>query len=99
MAQGHGWAEVMRMERQQLAQRADGKVARMIGHALAGESKAELDRMAHEDQRRAQAGLVELRSGDRVWWKHIDELSIYDVRFRLESERALIAWLKARRRV
>jgi hypothetical protein len=74
----------MRIEHEQLAQRADGKLARMIGYALPGESQAELDRMAQKDQSRAQAGLVELRSGERVWYKHIDDLTIEDEPFRLE---------------
>jgi hypothetical protein len=54
--------------------------------------------MAQKDQRRAQAGLVELRSGDRVRYKYIDDLTIEDEPFRLKAERVLIAWLKARQK-
>jgi hypothetical protein len=37
-----GWHGYMEMEREQLAQRADGKMARMLGRALPGESQEEL---------------------------------------------------------
>lgn len=54
------------MERRQLAERANGKLARAIGVALPGESREELDLMAREDERRARSGLVELRNGGKV---------------------------------
>jgi hypothetical protein len=39
---------------------------------------------------------VQLRQGDRVWWKHIDELSEEDRLARAEAERVLSRWLMDR---
>ncbi|MBA2534222.1 MAG: hypothetical protein H0V21_04380, partial [Rubrobacter sp.] len=39
---------------------------RALGRALPGESQEELEKIAEEDQRKAEEGLVELRSGDEV---------------------------------
>jgi hypothetical protein len=46
----------------ELEQRKKGQLRR----ALSGESQEEMDRIAEEDQRRAQAGLVDLRSGEEI---------------------------------
>lgn len=55
------------------------------------ESQEELDRIAKEDQRRALEGPVELRTGDEVWYKHIDELTREDRPARIELENARAA--------
>jgi DNA-binding PadR family transcriptional regulator len=52
--------------------------------------------MAEEDRRRAEGGLVELRSGDEVWYKHIDEITRDDRQARIESENARAAWIQER---
>jgi len=64
------WEQYMEVERRELEQRRSGQ----LGRALPGESQEELNRIAEEDQRKAERGLVELRSGDEVWFKHIDEI-------------------------
>jgi hypothetical protein len=69
------WEQYMEVERRELEQRRNGQLGRALGLALPGESQQELQRIAEEDQRKAERGLVELRSGDEVWYKHIDELS------------------------
>ena len=49
-----------------------------------------------EDLRRAQEGLMELRSGDEVWYKHIDQLTRDDRPARTELENARAAWIRER---
>jgi hypothetical protein len=68
------------------------------GRALPGESPEELQRIAEEDQRKAERELVELRSGDEVWFKQIDEITKDDRPARIESENARAAWIQERLR-
>ena len=56
----------MEVERRELEQRRNGQLGRAIGRALPGESQEELERIAEEDRRKAEEGLVELRRGDEV---------------------------------
>jgi hypothetical protein len=88
------WEQYMEVERRELEQRRNGQ----LGRALPGESLDELQRIAEEDQRKAERGLVELRSGDEVWYKHIDEITRDDRPARIESENARAAWIQDRLR-
>lgn len=90
------WEQYMEVEHRELEQRKNGQLGRALGRALPGESQEELDRMSEEDQRRAERGLVELRSGEEVWFKHIDELTREDRPARIESENARAAWISER---
>ena len=90
------WEKYMEVERRELEQRKNGQLGRALGLALPGESQEELARIAEEDQRRALEGLVELRSGDEVWYKHIEELTREDRPARIESENARAAWIRER---
>jgi hypothetical protein len=92
------WEQYMEVERRELEQRRSGQLGRALGLALPGESQAELERIAEEDRRKAEEGLVELRSGDEVWYKHIDELTRDDRSARIESENARPAWIQERLR-
>jgi hypothetical protein len=92
------WEQYMEVERRELEQRRSGQLGRALGMALPGESQEELDRIAVEDQRRAERGLVELRSGDEIWFKHIDEITRDDRPARIESENARAAWIQDRLR-
>jgi hypothetical protein len=78
------WEKYMEVEHRELEQRQTGQ----LGRALPGESQEEL--------RRAQEGLVELRSGDEVWYKHINLLTREDRPARIESENARAAWMRER---
>lgn len=40
----------------------------------------------------AEEGLVEFRSGEEVWFKHIDDLVREDRRARIETESARVAY-------
>jgi hypothetical protein len=92
------WEQYMEVERRELEQRRNGQLGRALGRALPGESQEELQRIAEEDQRKAERGLVELRSGDEVWFKHIDEITRDDRQARIDSENARAAWIQDRLR-
>ena len=90
------WEQYMEVERKEVEQRRNGQLGRALGRALPGESQEELDKMAEEDQRKVEEGLVELRSGDEVWYKHIDEITREDRQARIDSENARAAWIRER---
>lgn len=92
------WEQYMEVERRELEQRRSGQLGRALGRALPGESQEELQRIAEEDQRKAEIGLVELRNGAEVWFKHIDEITRDDRPARIESENARAAWIQERLR-
>jgi lauroyl/myristoyl acyltransferase len=92
------WEQYMEVERRELEQRRNGQLGRALGRALPGESQEELQRIAKEDQRKAERGLVELCSGDEVWYKHIDEITRDDRPARIESKNARAAWIQERLR-
>ena len=58
----HPWERFLRTERLMLGARRRGQMARALFWRLPGESQAVLDRICSEDRRRAEEGLVELRS-------------------------------------
>ena len=94
---GHdSWEAFMEMERQRLQQHASGKMADTLRHALPGESKEELDRIALEDQRLAQRGLVRLKTEEEFHYKHIDAMSGQDRAARIAAEFETVEWLKER---
>ena len=85
------WERFMEAERRHLDNRRAGHLGRLLDGPLPGESAEELRLLAWEDQRRAEAGLVELRSpGGEVSYKHIDDLTLEDRQARAEAERALM---------
>jgi hypothetical protein len=88
--------EFIDMERSRLQQHAQGKLARALGHALPGESQEELDRIALEDQRLAQQGMVKLKVGGEIHHKHIDELTREDREARIAAEMEEVQWLQRR---
>ncbi len=101
------WERFIEAERRHLDDRRSGHLGRLLDGPLPEESAEELRLLAWEDQRRAEEGLVELRSpGGEVFYKHIDELTLEDRRARAEAERALMnrimerqqrqSWLLAR---
>jgi hypothetical protein len=83
------WERFMEAERRHLDDRRAGHLARLLDGPLPGESAEELRLLAWEDQRRAEEGLVELRSpGGEVSYKHIGDLTLEDRQARAEAERA-----------
>jgi hypothetical protein len=93
-----GWEEFLEMERRALEDRKGGQLGRALGRALAGEEQEaeELDRLAFEDRRRAEEGLVEVLREGQPYYKHIDELSPEDRMGRIRADRARTLWLQAR---
>jgi hypothetical protein len=90
------WERYLEAERHEVEIRRDGHLAKLLGAPLPNESAAVLEPFAREDKERAEQGLVQLRQGDYVWWKHIDELSEEARIARAEAERVLTRWLMDR---
>jgi len=91
------WELFMREELQELEKRKAGQLADLLGEAMPGEPPAALRRLADEDRRQAQAGLVALMSMGKVSYKHLDELSPRDMPARAAANRLRTTWLKERR--
>jgi hypothetical protein len=93
------WEHYMEAERQDLENRRNGLLRRLLDGPLSGESPEELEKLASEDEARAEEGLVELRSPDgEVYYKHIDALSPEDRSDRITAEGARVKWFTERRR-
>ncbi len=90
------WERHMRLERELLAQRRDGKLAKAIGKALPSESPKDLEQMAREDQRKAEEGFVSMLWGGQLSYVHIDKLTPATLLARLEAERDQVNWLMGR---
>jgi hypothetical protein len=56
-----------------------------------------LQRLAREDQRQAEEGLVALTSNGKVYYKLVEELTEEDMEARIAAARLREAWLKERR--
>jgi hypothetical protein len=91
------WERFMQAELRELELRKGGQLARVLGEALPGEPPAALERLASEDQRQAQEGLVALMSMGKLSYKHLAELSQKDMPARIAANRLRTAWLKERR--
>jgi hypothetical protein len=91
-----GWEGFMQMERTKLRERREGKLRRALGRPLPGESSEQLDRIAEQDIIRAEQGLVSIKQGSRISYKHIDDLSPLDMRFITAAEQVEVGWLKER---
>ena len=90
------WEEFIQAERRALELRKNGQLATMLGEPLPWESPAELVRLASEDRRQAEEGLVALMHDGEVFYKHLDELSEGDMPARNASNRLRETWLKER---
>jgi hypothetical protein len=84
-------------DRLTLEKRKAGQLANSLGEALPGEPSAALERLADEDRRQAEVGLVALMSMGKVSYKHLDELSPKDMPARIAANRLRMTWLKERR--
>src|SRR5215210_6982230 len=91
------WESFMRKERREVELRKDGQLAQLLGEALAGEPPAALRRLAREDQRQAEEGLVALTSNGKTFYKLVEELTEEDMGARIAADRLREAWLKERR--
>jgi hypothetical protein len=91
------WERYVTAERQELEGRKAGLVGRLLGRPLPSESAEDLRHFAEEDRERAGRGLVQLRLGERVWWKPLHQLTPEDRPARLEAKRVFAGWLSDRR--
>jgi hypothetical protein len=95
-AQLAAWKSFMQTERRELELRKDGQLLRLLGDPLLGEPPATLQRLASEDRRQAEEGLVALMSNGKVSYKHIEGLSEEDMPARIAANRLRTTWLKER---
>jgi hypothetical protein len=91
------WERFMQTELRELELRKNGQLAKLLGEPLPGEPPVALQRLASEDQRQAEEGLVALMSGGKVSYKRLDELSPQEMPARIAANRARTTWLKERR--
>jgi hypothetical protein len=91
------WELFMQEEMRELEKRKAGQLAELLGEALPGEPPAALRRLADEDRRQAEEGLVALMSMGKVSYKPLEELSPKDMPARAAAIRLRMTWLKERR--
>jgi hypothetical protein len=88
------WESFMRRERRELGLRKDGQLAELLGEASAGEPSAAVRRLAFEDRRQAEEGLVALTSDGKVYYKRVEDLVEGDMAARIAAIRLRETWLK-----
>jgi hypothetical protein len=91
------WKNFVQTEQRQLQLRKNGQLARQLGEPLPGELPAILKKLAAEDRRQAERGLVALTSGGKTFYKDIDDLAPEDMPARIAANRLRTTWLKERR--
>jgi colicin import membrane protein len=90
------WEWFIEEERRELELRKEGQLAGLLGEPLPGESAAALQRLASEDQRQAEEGLVALIRDGKMFYKNIEDLCPEDRLARIAAERLRMTWLKER---
>jgi hypothetical protein len=88
------WEAFIREERREIKLRKEGQLAELLGQRLAGESSADLRRLASLDRRQAEEGLVALTSNGKVHYKPVEQLEEGDMEARIASIRLRKTWLK-----
>jgi hypothetical protein len=86
----------MQAERRELELRKNGQLARMLGEPLPGETISIVERLASEDRRQAEEGLVALMHDGEVFYKHLEELTEENMPARIAASRLRTTWLKER---
>jgi hypothetical protein len=94
--QAAAFERFMQEELRELELRKGGQLAKLLGEPLPEEPPAALERLALEDQRQAEEGLVALMSGGKVSYKRLDELCPEDMPARIAANRLRTTWLKER---
>jgi hypothetical protein len=90
------WRRFVQTEQRQLQLRKEGQLARLLGQPLPGEIPELLQRLAAEDQRQAEHGLVALMSGGKTSYKRLEDLEPEDMPARIAANRLRTTWLKER---
>jgi hypothetical protein len=91
------WRLFVQEEFRELELRKDGQLARLLGESLLGESPAALQRLASEDRKQAEEGLVALMRNGKVYYKHVEGLTEEDMPGRIAARKLRTTWLKERR--
>jgi hypothetical protein len=91
------WKAFMQAERRELELRKNGQLGKMLGEPLPGELPTEMLRLASEDRRQAEEGLVALMHDGEVFYKPLEELWVKDMPARIAATRSRTAWLKERK--
>ncbi len=93
------WERFLNTERRTLVARRKGQLAKALLWALPRESQEKIDQVTSEDRRRAEEGLVELRSeGGRSFYKHVEQLGPEDRQERIRAELRRLEWLLERQK-
>ncbi len=90
------WERFMRTEAREIELRKTGQLAELLGEALPGEPAEALRRLASEDRRQAEEGLVALMSNGSIAYKRLVDLSESDMPARSAAIRLRTTWLKER---
>lgn len=90
------WGPFIENELREIELRKNGQLARQLGEPLPGEMPSALKRLAAEDRRQAEEGLVALMSNGKITYKRVDDLSYEDLPGRLAASRLRTTWLKER---
>ena len=90
------WERFIQEEQRELELRKDGQLGELLGAPLLGESPMVLQRLASEDQRQAEEGLVALMTNGKMSYKRLEQLSEGDVPGRIAARRLRTTWLKKR---
>jgi hypothetical protein len=91
------WEKFLMTERRMLQARKNGQLAKALRLRLPLEAQEELEHMTSEDRKRAEEGLVALRSEQgELSYKHIDDLTPEDRMNRIRAEVRRVEWLLER---
>jgi hypothetical protein len=91
------WERYLEAEKRELELRQEGHLAKILDGPLPDESPEELERLAEEDRRNAQEGLVELkRENGEIIYKPFDDLTPQDRSARIRAEGERVAWIVKR---
>ena len=90
------WELFMEAEHRELELRKDGQLGRLLGEPLPGEPPAALERLAEEDRRQAEQGLVALMSRGKVYYKYLNGLCPEDLPAKAAANRLRTRWLMER---
>ena len=83
--------------RRELENRRNGHLHQLLGDPLPGESSEELERLASEDETRAEQKLLSLMNPDgEITYKYIDDIIPEDRTARIAAEGALVEWFAER---
>ncbi|WP_119069517.1 hypothetical protein [Rubrobacter indicoceani] len=91
------WEEFLAREFRELELRKNGQLARLLGEPLPGDPVELLEEFVRQDQEKARQGILTLTSGEKTFYKHINDLTREDMAARTVANSLRTNWLKERR--